>query len=87
MKPGLTEYIKFSDGIQEKFGGLFVASYLIMQPAYSIEIEKQMQEVFDRLTCAVRFPTRSNTNKPPPKVNKAIASTTWRSILLAYTTR
>jgi transposase-like protein len=28
MKPGLTEYIKFSDGIQEKFGGLFVASYL-----------------------------------------------------------
>jgi len=28
MKPGLTEYIKFSDGIQVKFGGLFVASYL-----------------------------------------------------------
>ena len=35
MKPGLTEYIKFSDGIQEKFGGLFVASYLTPLPAYS----------------------------------------------------
>jgi hypothetical protein len=50
MKPGLTEYIKFSDGIQEKFGGLFVASYLILCP---IPLVKRIATNYNTLLCIV----------------------------------
>jgi len=53
MKPGLTEYIKFSDGIQVKFGGLFVASYLTREHTVSIDSFQPIhKDPFDRILFA-----------------------------------